>query len=60
MTIRTDEIIEDQGVIENDTNILFLSNWADVMLLLEVGNSEMKAFLGNIACSTLMPVVYLY
>lgn len=60
MTIRTDEIIEDQGVIENDTNILFLSNWADVMLLLEVGNSEMKAFLGNIVCSNLMPVVYLY
>lgn len=25
-TVRTDEIVEDQRVIENDTNILFLSN----------------------------------
>lgn len=36
MTIRTDEIAEGQEVIENDTNFLFLSNWSDGMLLLEV------------------------
>lgn len=27
-TFRTDDIVEDQRVIENDTNILFLSNQA--------------------------------
>lgn len=65
MTIRTDELAEGQGIIENDTNILLLSNWADGMLLLEVGNSEVKAFWVNIVCSTLgmliflMPLVYL-
>ena len=57
-TIKTDEMVEDQWVIENETNILFLSNWVDVMLLLEVGNTEIKAFMGNIKSSTLDMLIF--
>lgn len=47
-----------QGVIENDTSILLLSNWVDVVLLLEVGNSEVKAFWGNTTSSTLDLLIF--
>ena len=46
-------MVEDPGNNWNDTNILFLSNWVDVVLLLEVRNSEIKAFLGSIISSAL-------